>query len=165
MGMCAAVAAVTSRITLGPSVLLGPLYHPIRLAEDCAMVDQLSGGRLVIGVGLGYRDSEYEGIGVRRRDRAPVTEELVRILRQALSEPAVDCDGCDCDLEGVLVSPRPCRAGGPQVWIAGYREVTLDRVARLGDGFIMDGGTDSTQFEATGGYNRDIFTRVEEMVG
>jgi len=164
MGMCAAVSAVTSRITLGPSVVLGPLYHPIRLAEDCAMVDQLSGGRLVVGIGLGYRDEEYRGIGVQRRHRAPMTEELIEVLRRAWSGQPVDFHGRHFDFEDVAVSPAPCRPGGPPIWIAGYRDVTLERVARLGDGFIMDGGTDSTKFESAGGYNRDIFTRVEEMV-
>src|SRR5207247_5987545 len=62
MGMCAAVAAVTSRITLGPSVVLAPLHNPIKLAEECAMVDVLSNGRFVIGVGRGYCDREYAGV-------------------------------------------------------------------------------------------------------
>jgi probable F420-dependent oxidoreductase len=165
MGMCAAVAAVTSRITLGPSVALGPLYHPIRLAEDCAMVDQLSNGRLVLGIGLGYRDVEYEGIGVQRRHRAPMTEELIQVMRQAWSHRPVDFHGRHFHFERVPVAPRPCQPGGPPIWIAGYRQVALDRVARMGDGFIMDAGTDSTRFASSGGYNRDVFARVEEMVG
>ena len=72
MGMCAAVAAVTNRIQLGPSVVLAPLHNPIKLAEECAMVDVLSNGRFTIGVGLGYRDVEYAGFNVRRAVRAPI---------------------------------------------------------------------------------------------
>ncbi len=165
MGMCAAVAAVTSRIILGPSVVLGPLYHPIRLAEDAAMVDQLSNGRLVIGVGLGYRDAEYAGIGVQRKHRAPQTEELIQVMRQAWSDQPVNFHGQHFDFDNVAVSPKPYRPGGPPIWVAGSKEVTLTRAARLGDGFIMDGGTDSTKFNEAGGYNRDLFLRVEEMVG
>lgn len=165
LGMCAAAAAVTSRISIGPSVALAPLYHPIRLAEDAAMVDQLSGGRLVLGLGLGYRDVEYQGIGVERRHRAAMTEELIQILRQAWYGDPLDFQGRHFRFHGFRISPTPCRPGGPPIWIAGYKEATLDRVARLGDGFIMDGGTDSTRFKEAGGYNRDLFVRVEEMVG
>jgi len=82
MGMCAAVAAVTSRIQLGPSVVLAPLHNPIKLAEECAMVDVLSNGRFTIGVGLGYRDVEYAGFNVRRPARARMTEELVQVSRK-----------------------------------------------------------------------------------
>jgi alkanesulfonate monooxygenase SsuD/methylene tetrahydromethanopterin reductase-like flavin-dependent oxidoreductase (luciferase family) len=165
LGMCAAVAAVTSRIELGPAVILGPLYHPIRLAEDCAMVDQLSGGRFTLGIGLGYRDSEYEGIGVARRERAPRTEEIIAILRQAWSASGrVDFDGKYFQFHDVDVSPRPYQTGGPRVWVAGYKEVTLDRVARMGDGWIMDGGTDASKYTGGQGYNRDIFDRVSTMV-
>ncbi|MHB8617970.1 MAG: LLM class flavin-dependent oxidoreductase [Chloroflexota bacterium] len=164
MGMCAAAAAVTTRITLGPAVLLGPLYHPIRLAEDCAMVDQLSGGRLTVGIGLGYRDVEFEGLGVHRRERAPRTEELIDVLRQAWGEGTVNHQGRYYRLTDVHVSPSPCRPGGPKIWTAGYRQVSLERAARLADGFIMDAGTDSTRFTEKG-YNTDVFSRVAEVLG
>ncbi len=163
MGMCSAVAAVTSRITLGPSVVLGPLHNPIKLAEDAAMVDLLSNGRLVIGVGLGYRDVEYAGFNVRRAVRAPMTEELVRVMKQAWREEPVTFRGRHWTFEGVDVHPKPQQPGGPPVWIAGYVDASVDRAARLGDGFIMDGGTDSKSFGASG-YNRDIYWRVGDIV-
>jgi len=163
MGMCAAVAAVTSRITLGPSVVLGPLHNPIKLAEEAAMVDLLSNGRLVIGVGLGYRDVEYAGFNVRRAVRAPMTEELVQVMKLAWRDKPVTFHGKHWSFDAVNVHPKPQRAGGPPVWIAGYVDASLDRAARLGDGFIMDGGTDSKSFGASG-YNRDIYWRVQDMV-
>lgn len=163
LGMCAAAAAVTSRIEIGPSVLLGPLYHPVRLAEDCAMVDQLSGGRLTVGIGMGYRDIEYQGLGVQRRRRVGRTEELIAILRQAWSGQPISFHGSNFDIETPALSPPPFQTAGPRIWIGGYAEAALDRVARLGDGWIMDGGTDSTRFHEVG-YNRDLFDRVEVMV-
>ncbi len=148
MGMCAAVAAVTSRITLGPSVVLGPLHNPIKLAEEAAMVDLLSNGRLVIGVGLGYRDPEYAGFNVRRAVRATMTEELVQVMKIAWQKEPVTFHGRHWNFDGVDVHPKPQQPGGPPVWIAGY---------------VMDGGTDSKSFGASG-YNRDIYWRVQDMV-
>ena len=163
MGMCAAVAAVTSRITLGPSVVLGPLHNPIKLAEEAAMVDVLSNGRLVMGVGLGYRDVEYAGFNVRRAVRAPMTEELVQVMKLAWKKDAVTFHGRHWSFDDVDVHPKPLQHGGPPVWIAGYVDASVERAARLGDGFIMDGGTDSKSFGASG-YNRDIYWRVADMV-
>ncbi|MGH7765325.1 MAG: LLM class flavin-dependent oxidoreductase [Candidatus Dormibacteraceae bacterium] len=163
MGMCAAAAAVTSRIQLGPSVVLAPLHNPIKLAEESAMVDVLSNGRLTIGVGLGYRDVEYAGLNVRRAARAPMTEELVQVMKLAWKDEPVTFHGKHWTFDGVDVHPKPLQKGGPPVWIAGYVDASLDRAARLGDGFIMDGGTDSKSFGASG-YNRDIFWRVQDMV-
>ena len=163
MGMCAAVAAVTSRIQLGPSVVLGPLHNPIKLAEDAAMVDILSNGRLTVGVGLGYRDPEYAGFNVRRAARAPMTEELVQVMKLAWSDRPVEFTGRHWSFHDVDVHPKPLQDGGPPVWLAGYVDASVDRAARLGDGFIMDGGTDSKSFGASG-YNRDLFWRVQDMV-
>jgi alkanesulfonate monooxygenase SsuD/methylene tetrahydromethanopterin reductase-like flavin-dependent oxidoreductase (luciferase family) len=164
LAMCAATAAVTDRITIGPSVVLAPLWNPLRLAEDCAMVDTLSGGRLVLGVGLGYRDAEYAGFNVERRDRVPMTEELVQVLRRSWSPEPMSFDGAFWKFRDVPVYPKPVQPGGPPIWFGGYIPKALDRAAAIADGFIMDGGTDSKSFGKTG-RNRDLFDRVEEMVG
>jgi alkanesulfonate monooxygenase SsuD/methylene tetrahydromethanopterin reductase-like flavin-dependent oxidoreductase (luciferase family) len=163
MGMCAAAAAVTSRIQLGPSVVLGPLHNPIKLAEECAMLDVLSNGRFTIGIGLGYRDVEYAGFNVRRALRAPMTEDLIQVLKLAWQGDPVTFHGRHWDFDRVDVYPKPLQPGGPAVWVAGYVEASVDRAARLGDGFIMDGGTDSKSFGLSG-YNRDLLWRVEDMV-
>src|ERR1700693_5939225 len=162
MGMCAAAAAVTSRIQLGPSVVLAPLHNPIKLAEECAMVDVLSNGPFTIAVALGYRDVEYAGFNVKRAARAPMTEELVQVMKLAWQGEPVTFHGRHWSFDDVAVSPNPLQRGGPPVWIAGYVDASLDRAARLGDGFIMDGGTDSKSFGASG-YNRDIYWRGPGM--
>jgi alkanesulfonate monooxygenase SsuD/methylene tetrahydromethanopterin reductase-like flavin-dependent oxidoreductase (luciferase family) len=163
LSMCAATAAVTSRITIGPSVVLGPLWHPVRLAEDCGMVDRLSGGRLALGVGLGYRDEEYAGFNVNRGRRVAMTEELMQILRLAWGSEPVTFEGKEWQLNNVDIHPKPVQPGGPPILFGGYIPKAVERAARYADGFIMDGGTDSKAFGKTG-KNRDLFERVSEMV-
>ena len=79
----AAIAARTSRIRVGTAVLLLPLHHPIRVAEDAATLDVVSGGRTVLGVGLGYQEADFRAAGIDRRERVPRFEESVDILRRA----------------------------------------------------------------------------------
>ncbi|MFT4122770.1 MAG: LLM class flavin-dependent oxidoreductase [Microbacteriaceae bacterium] len=154
----AALAARTRRIGVGISVALAPLYDPIRLAEDAAFVDQLSGGRLRLGVALGYRDVEYQGFGVRRASRVRRTEELCRLLRQAWGPGEVDFEGRVFQRHGVEVHPKPVLGHIPLL-MGGHAPAAIDRAARLADAFIMDGGTDSDAF-AEAGHNRDIYDRV-----
>ncbi|MEX2547813.1 MAG: LLM class flavin-dependent oxidoreductase [Chloroflexota bacterium] len=163
LAMCAATAAVTSRITIGPSVVLGPLWNPVRLAEDAAMVDVLSGGRLMVGVGLGYRDPEYAGFNVARSRRVRMTEELMQILRLAWAPEPLTFHGKEWQFTEVPVHPKPLQEGGPPILYGGYITKAVERASRLADGFIMDGGTDSKSFGKTG-QNRDLFVRVQEMV-
>ncbi len=163
VAMAAAMATVTERIRIGPALVLAPLWHPIRLAEDSAMVDVLSGGRYTLGVGLGYRDVEYAGIGVDRQTRGRYLEELVQIVKMAWSDQNVTFHGQLFRFDDVPVYPKPVQDGGIPMWIGGHADVALQRAARYADGFAMDGGTDSDVFAADG-HNRDLFWRVEQMV-
>lgn len=159
----AAMATATSTIGIGVSVALGPLYDPVRLAEDAAFCDQLSGGRFALGVGLGYRDVEYEGFGTTRGERAGRMEELCALLRQSWAEGPLDFDGQHFARKGMEVFPKPVREGGLPLLMGGYSPPALDRCARWADAFIMDGGTDSAVFGKQG-HNRDLYGRVEAAV-
>ena len=155
----AAAAQATSTIRIGVSVALAPLYDPVRLAEDAAFVDVLSGGRHDLGVALGYRDIEYEGFQTSRRDRAGRMEELIQVVRQCWSDGPVAFEGEHFTRSGIEVFPKPAQPGGVPLLMGGHAPKALDRVARLADAFIMDGGTDSSVF-GNQGHNRDLFDRV-----
>lgn len=146
----AAAAQATSTIRIGVSVALAPLYDPVRLAEDAAFVDVLSGGRHDLGVALGYRDIEYEGFETTRRERVGRMEELIALLRQSWGDGPLDFDGTHFTRHGVEVFPKPVQSGGVPILMGGHAPAALDRVARLADAFIMDGGTDSSVFGKQG---------------
>src|SRR5262245_14091125 len=120
--LAAAIAARTTRIRIGTSVLVLPLHHPLRVAEEAAAVDLLSGGRLVLGVGQGYAEREFAAFGVPRQDRARLLDEGVGVLRSALAG----------DLE---MTPSPRRA--VPLYVGGVTAAGLRRAARLGDGVIV----------------------------
>ena len=135
--MLAAIAARTSRITIGSGLYLLPLYEPLHAAEDAATVDLIAGGRLVLGLGLGWREEEFGALGLRTRDRVRRLEAGVAVLRQAWSAPwLVDGDGTVFRYPRVNVTPHPAQPGGPPVWIGALAEPAIRRAGRIGDGFM-----------------------------
>jgi probable F420-dependent oxidoreductase len=136
--ICAAIAARTSRVRIGTRVLLGPLYQPLRLAEDAATVDVISGGRFELGIGLGYRREEYEGLGIPTSQRGPRLEELVSLLRQAWSPGELAFEGRFHTCRGVSVTPKPVQQPIP-IWLGGSTEVAARRAGRIADGLLAEG--------------------------
>jgi alkanesulfonate monooxygenase SsuD/methylene tetrahydromethanopterin reductase-like flavin-dependent oxidoreductase (luciferase family) len=151
-------------IKVGLGLALAPLHDPIRMAEDAAFLDVLSGGRFQLGLGLGYRDIEYEGFGGARRQRVGRTVELIEICRQAWGPDPVDYEGRYYQRHGLDVTPKPVQPGGPPIMMGGHHPDAIDRCARLGDRFCMDAGTDSESYEGGEGRNRGLFERVESAV-
>ena len=130
----AAAAAVTSRIRLTTSVLLGPLYANTALfAKQAASLDRLSGGRLVLGLGLGGRDDDYSASALPTTGKG-------RRLDQQLTEMKRIWSGENYGFAGAI-GPEPVRPGGPELILGGAAEASFRRVALLGDGWIMGGGT------------------------
>jgi probable F420-dependent oxidoreductase len=136
--MLAAFAAVTERIQLGTGVVLTPLHDPIRLAEDGAVVDQLSSGRLIVGLGLGWREEEFRMLRIPVRERLRRTVETVQILRRAWSGERFSFEGKSFRYDTVRVTPPPFRSDGPPIYLGGYTEAAARRVGEIGDGYIVD---------------------------
>jgi alkanesulfonate monooxygenase SsuD/methylene tetrahydromethanopterin reductase-like flavin-dependent oxidoreductase (luciferase family) len=139
-----AAAAVTSRIRLTTSVLLGPLYtNSALLAKQAASLDRLSGGRFVLGVGLGGRDDDFAASGLSTEGRGRRLEEQLTEMKRVWS-------GEERGLAGAI-GPEPVREGGPELVLGGSTPVSFRRVARLADGWIMGGGTPEMFAEASAG--------------
>jgi probable F420-dependent oxidoreductase len=134
--MLAAFAATTERIALGTGLVLAPLHDPLRLAEDAAVVDQLSGGRLVLGLGLGWREEEFRMFGVPMAERGLRTEEAIEVLRRAWTGRRFSFEGHAFAFERVRVTPPPARPGGPPIYLGGYADAAVRRVGRLADGYL-----------------------------
>lgn len=127
----AAIAARTSTITIGINALVAPFYDPLRLAEDIAVLDQLSKGRLSITLGAGYVPAEFAMFGVPLGERAKRMTETVKTLRAAWTGEPFDFRG-----RTARVTPTPYQPGGPPIVMGGSSEPAARRAARIGDGFI-----------------------------
>lgn len=131
----AAIAASTDTIGLATGVLLLPLYNPLLIAEQVHSVDRISGGRLAVGVGLGYRDADFDAAGVDRKTRAQRFAEGVQMLRQAGRPEGLTYAGKAFAVNSVRVSPRPFQPAIP-LYGGGMAPVSVRRIARLCDAWL-----------------------------
>jgi len=130
-------AAVTERVALGAGVLLLPLRAPALVAKAVASLDYLSGGRVILGVGVGGESpKDFEAAGVPPRERGARTDESMRALRALFAGGAASFHGRFSSFDGVAIEPPPAQAGGPPLWVGGRTEAALRRAARFGDGWI-----------------------------
>jgi probable F420-dependent oxidoreductase len=136
--MLAALAASTERMQLGTGVVLAPFHDPLRLAEDAAVVDQLSDGRLILGLGIGWRDEEFRMFGVPRSERAIRTAETIDVLRRAWTGRRFSFEGSAFSYDRVRVTPPAAREGGIPIYIGGYADAAVRRAGRMADGYITD---------------------------
>ncbi len=151
----AALAAATERIQLGTGVLLTPFHHPLRLAEDAATVDLISGGRLILGLGLAWREEEFRMFGIPISERVRRTTETIDILRRAWTGDRFSYDGRVFRLDQVRITPPPPRPGGPPIYLGGTAEAAIRRAGRVADGYIRTRGGDVDRM-------RDDFRIVED---
>src|SRR4051794_682882 len=133
-----AIAARTRRVRVGTAIAIGPLYNPVELAQDVAMLDQLSGGRAWLGLGAGYMDVDYRTVGVPWEGRAQRFDETARILRQAWTQERFSFRDQTYTFEDVSVIPKPLQPGGVPLHLAAWSPGGLRRAGRLGDGWISN---------------------------
>jgi alkanesulfonate monooxygenase SsuD/methylene tetrahydromethanopterin reductase-like flavin-dependent oxidoreductase (luciferase family) len=136
--LAAAMAGRTRSLRIQVAALLVPLYEPLRLAEDMAVLDLVSGGRVSYVAAAGYRPEEFAMFGRALRGRGRRLEESLAVLRRAWSGEPFEHEG-----RTVRVTPRPATAGGPAILLGGHSEAAARRAGRLGLGLLAEGGGDA----------------------
>ncbi|MBI4611317.1 MAG: LLM class flavin-dependent oxidoreductase [Candidatus Rokubacteria bacterium] len=132
----AAFASRTSRLLLGTDILVFPFYHPVRLAEDGALLDVISGGRFVLGTAIGYKPDEFALYGTPLEKRGARFEEGLRLVRALWTGDTVTFKGEYYAVENARIEPKPLSKPHPPVWIGGWGELALKRAATLAENWI-----------------------------
>jgi alkanesulfonate monooxygenase SsuD/methylene tetrahydromethanopterin reductase-like flavin-dependent oxidoreductase (luciferase family) len=142
MTLAGAVAARTNRLRIGTFVLLLPLHNPVEIAEDTATVDQISRGRFDLGVGLGYRLSEFTNQGISSSKRGVRMEESLEVVQGLLSGDTVTFEGEKVKVRDLRIVPPALQRPYTPMWVAGIAPKAVDRVARMGYNFLCGGHAD-----------------------
>ncbi|MFT7645827.1 MAG: alkanesulfonate monooxygenase SsuD [Candidatus Poriferisodalaceae bacterium] len=137
-----AVAGATKHLRIGTDIALLPFYDPLRLAEDVAVLDQLSGGRMELGIGMGYAAHEFAAINMPVKNRVSHTEEGIQVLRGAWSDEPLTFHGKRYNYDNVPVHPKPIQPGGPPLWIAAMSTGGAMRAARFDTNLLPQGNRD-----------------------
>ena len=130
------MAARTSTIRVGTGIFQLPIHNPVRVAEQVATIDQLSGGRVTLGVGMGWWPLEYQVHGSEFRQRGARMEEALEILDLVWTEEDTSYEGRFHSFPELTVHPRPVQRPHPPLWVAGVADAAVERAARLGDAWI-----------------------------
>jgi alkanesulfonate monooxygenase SsuD/methylene tetrahydromethanopterin reductase-like flavin-dependent oxidoreductase (luciferase family) len=138
--VAAAIASRTKRAAIGTYVLLAPFYHPLKLAEDTAVIDVISNGRLRLGIGMGYRAEEFAGFGIPRAERLGRTLETIEILKRAWTGQTFSFEGKYFRFRDVRVLPRPASEPHPEILWGAASPAGIRRAANLDFSFACIGG-------------------------
>jgi alkanesulfonate monooxygenase SsuD/methylene tetrahydromethanopterin reductase-like flavin-dependent oxidoreductase (luciferase family) len=130
--MSVKLAHETERVRLGTAVLVLPFWNPLRVAEDIAMTDQLTGGRLEVGVARGYQPYEFQRFGLHIEDNRERTDEALEVLLRALTEDGFEFHGRYFDIPETTIFPKPLQHPGPPIWLAAHTPESFDIAARYG---------------------------------
>jgi alkanesulfonate monooxygenase SsuD/methylene tetrahydromethanopterin reductase-like flavin-dependent oxidoreductase (luciferase family) len=124
-------------MVIGPNILVLPLLNPIHVAEDAMTLDLLSGGRYVLGVGIGYREAEFNAFDVPLKERVQRFNESIAVVRRLWTEDRVTHQGKSFKIDDLGIGLKPVRPGGPPIWVAGVVDAAVKRAARIGDAWLI----------------------------
>ena len=150
--LASAIGARTRSMRLGTNLMLLPLHDPVRVAEDAATLSLVTGGRFDLGVGIGYRQMEFDQFGRKLTHRPSLIEEGIEILRRSWSGKPVNFSGKRFEVGDLCVTPTPENA--PAILLGGMAVPAIERAARVADGFLC-----------TGGLGLDIYSESLEKCG
>ena len=134
-----AMASITKHVRFGTDICLMPFNHPIRLAEDLAVLDNLSGGRVELGLGMGYAPHEFRGFGFPVSRRVSLMEEGIEVLQRCFSGERFSYQGKRYQFEDVIITPGYVQEGGPPLWVAAMSEAGALRAAKYNTNFLPQG--------------------------
>ena len=135
--LLARMAPEAEGMTIGPNVLILPMLNPMKVAEEAVSMDLLTGGRFVLGVGLGYREGEFVAAGVPRSERVSRLEEGIEVIRRLWSEETVTHRGRHFTIEEMGLGLKPLQRPGPPIMVAASVEPAIRRAARIGDAWLI----------------------------
>ena len=134
--IAAAIAARTTTIRIGTAVMLLPFHNPVRVAEDAATVDVISGGRFQLGVGVGYKVEEFESFAISKTERGRRTNEGLEIIRRLWEGETLTFQGKYYEVHQAKLAPEPVQQPRPPLWVGGFTPPAVQRAAKYGDGFL-----------------------------
>lgn len=133
------LAATTRRVLLGTSVLVLPYHNPVELAKYAASLDQISGGRVTLGVGVGAMTEEFAALGIPMRQRGPLTDECIAVMKELWTNPQPSFHSSRWSFSDLRFSPKPLQKPHIPLWIGGSSPGALRRAATQGDGWHPTG--------------------------
>jgi alkanesulfonate monooxygenase SsuD/methylene tetrahydromethanopterin reductase-like flavin-dependent oxidoreductase (luciferase family) len=135
--LCGALAVSTTRLGIGTDIVVLPLHHPVTVAENLLVLDNLSQGRALCGVGMGGREEDFRLYGVPFKQRVSRSEEAMSLIRRLMTEENVVHEGRYFRVDGATVTPRPVQQPGPPLWYGAIAEPGARRAARLADALVI----------------------------
>ncbi len=132
----AGIATWTEHLLFGTDIMVMPFYHPVRVAEDAAMLQVMSHGRFILGAAIGYKPDEFALYGAEMAMRGARLDESICLIRQLWTQSRVNFAGRYFQVKGLKIEPRPEAQGCPPIWLGGWGERSLTRAAQLGDAWL-----------------------------
>ena len=155
ISMTGALLRYSGDMNVGTAILLLPFIHPVHVAEEYATLDHLADGKLILGVGAGYRDTEFDAFSLNKRERGSRLSESIDVIRKLWTGEPVYHQGKYFSLDGQKISVKPLQKNGPPIWVGAGAFPAIERAARIGDAWLAPGNppTEGWFDEAISRYN------------